>query len=59
VSKIKVEDLHCGYHILWKDEIVEVVWLQKKGDGWLVEFYPPVNGENCIEIEGDREVDFV
>jgi len=59
MSKIKVEDLHCGFSILWGNEIVEVVWLQKKpeGNAWMLEFYPAVNGESCVEIEGDREVE--
>ena len=55
MSKIKAENLHCGFNIIWEGEIVEVVWLQKKGDSWVVEFYPAVNGESCVEVEGDRD----
>ncbi len=58
MSKIKVEDLQCGFNILWENEIAEVVCLQKKGDTWMLEFYP-VSGESCVEIEGDRELELV
>lgn len=59
MSKIKVENLHCGFNIVWEGEIVEVVWLQKKGDSWVVEFYPAVNDESCVEVKGNREFDLV